>query len=109
MADLRDHHTTIFVPPDVAAPLEIARQQWDPDMAAAIPAHVTVVYPNEAPAADPLRERLREATAHIAPFRLRLGPRACFGQPEDGIYVEVEDLDEGYGTMRAAILGAARR
>jgi 2'-5' RNA ligase len=107
--DYRDHHATIFVPPDVAEPLEIARRQWDPDMAAVIDAHVTVVYPNEAPAPDALVDRLQAAAASIAPFRLRLGTRACFGRPDDGIYVDVEDVDGGYGDLREAMLGPARR
>lgn len=109
MPDYRDHHATIFVPPDLAEPLEVTRRQWDPDMAAVIPAHVTVVYPNEAPVRDVLVDRVRAAAARVAPFRLRLGPRACFGRPEDGIYVDVEDIDGGFGDLREAMLGAERR
>ena len=45
MTDDRDHHATIFVPPDVARPVEAARREWDPVMAAQIAAHVTVVHP----------------------------------------------------------------
>jgi 2'-5' RNA ligase len=109
LTELRDHHATIFLPPEVAAPLEIARRQWDPDMAAMIPAHVTVVYPNEAPSADVLADWVSATVARITPFRLRLGPRACFGRPEDGIYVDVDDIDGGYGDLREAMLGAERR
>ena len=105
----RDHHATIFVPANVAGPLEVTRRQWDPEMAVVIAAHVTVVYPDEAPAADVLAQRVQAAAVRISPFRLRLGPRACFGRPEDGIYVDVEDPDDGYGDLREAVLGPARR
>ena len=79
MPAYRDHHATIFVPANVAGPLEVARRQWDPEMATVIAAHVTVVYPDEAPAADMLARRVQAAAARISPFRLWLGPRACFG------------------------------
>src|SRR5438445_11019611 len=49
MADYRDHHGTIFLPPEVAGSIEAARREWDPDMANRIAAHVTLVYPQEAP------------------------------------------------------------
>ncbi len=46
------HHATIFLPPDVAGPIEEARRRWDPVMAAQIAAHVTLAYPREAPSRD---------------------------------------------------------
>jgi hypothetical protein len=48
MTEYRDHHAMIFVTPDAAGPLESMRREWDPDMAAVIAAHVTLVYPHEA-------------------------------------------------------------
>ncbi len=104
MADYRDHHATIFVAPEVAGPIEAARRDWDPDMAARIAAHVTLVYPQEAPITDLLVERLREASNNIRPFRLRLGGLACFERPEGGVYVNVEDIDGGYRKMREEVL-----
>jgi 2'-5' RNA ligase superfamily protein len=104
MADYRDHHATIFVAPEVAGPIEAARQDWDPDMAARIAAHVTVAYPHEAPVSDLLVERVREASKNVRPFRLRLGSIGCFEDPEGGVYVNVEDLDGGYRKMRDEVL-----
>ena len=104
MADLTNHHATIFVAPKVAEAIEPVRHEWDPIMAAQIAAHVTLVYPQEAPLVDLLVERVRLASAHAAPFRLRLGGLAYFGSPEGGVYVEVEDVDEGYRQLRADVL-----
>jgi 2'-5' RNA ligase len=104
MTDYRDHHATIFVAPEVAGPIEAVRQDWDPRMAARIAAHVTVAYPQEAPTSDLLIERVREASKSIRSFRLRLGGLGCFEFPEDGVYVNVEDLDGGYRRLRGQVL-----
>jgi GNAT superfamily N-acetyltransferase len=100
----RDHHATIFVPPEVAIPIEAARRAWDPDMAAQIAAHVTVAYPREAPDAALLVERARVAAAAVGPFRLRLGALACFGRPEDGVHLAVDDVDGGVRALRERML-----
>ena len=104
MARYRDHHATIFVTPAIAGPIEAARREWDPAMAAQIAAHVTVAYPQEAPISDLLVERVLAASAGIPPFRLRLGRVAIFGSPEDSVYVAVEDIDGGYRKMREEVL-----
>lgn len=104
MPDYRDHHATIFLPPEVAGPIEAARQEWDPSMANRIAAHVTLAYPQEAPNPELLIERVREASDSIGPFRLRLGGVACFERPEYGVYVEVEDIGGGYRKMREHVL-----
>ena len=94
----------IFVPPDVAAPLEAVRREWDPDMAAQVAAHVTLVYPHEAPDVELLVSRLTGVMLATAPFRLRLGGLACFDRPEGGVYVDVKDLDGGCGRLRDQLL-----
>src|SRR5687767_9678117 len=104
MADYRDHHATVFLAPRVAGVIEELRQEWDPSMAALIPAHITLVYPREAPLVGLLVERLQNASAQALPFRLRVGGSACFGRPEDGVYVQIVDLDGGYSKLRATIL-----
>jgi 2'-5' RNA ligase len=104
MADYREHHATIFLPPDVAESIEAARATWDPDMAKQIAAHITLAYPQEAPNAGLLVERIREASGGVGPFRLRLGDVGCFERPEDGVYIDVEDIDGGYRTMREQVL-----
>jgi 2'-5' RNA ligase len=104
MPGYHNHHATIFVPPAVAEPIEAVRRAWDPVMAAQIAAHVTLAYPQEAPLADLLVERVRTASAETAAFRLRLGEPAYFGCPEDGVYVEVEDVDGEHRRMRERVL-----
>jgi 2'-5' RNA ligase len=99
-----DHHLTIFLPAEVAAPIEAARREWDPVMADQIAAHVTLVYPREAPDRDLLVQRLRAARRVIAPFRLRLGALACFERPDDGVHVTVDDVDGGYRAVRQRVL-----
>jgi len=109
MADYHSHHATIFMPPELAAPIEAARREWDPDMAARIAAHVTLAYPQEAPIPDLLVERVRHSSGHVRPFRLRLGDVGCFERPEGGVYLEVADIDGGYGRMRDEVLRAPFR
>ncbi len=101
---LRDHHATIFVPSGAAGPIEAVRRTWDPGMAAQIAPHVTLAYPQEASDAGLLTARLRAASLVSAPFRLRLGRISCFGRPEDGVYVEIGDVDGEYGRLREELL-----
>jgi hypothetical protein len=75
-------------------------------MAAQIRAHVTLAYPQEAPLADLLVARLRAASYHFAPFQLRLGALAYFEHPEDGVYIEVQDIDRDYCRLRQHLLCA---
>jgi hypothetical protein len=101
---LRDHHATIFLPGAVAEPIEAVRRVWDPAMAAQIAAHVTLVYPQEAPEAGPLAERLGAVCAGTGRFRLRLGALAYFDRPDDGVYVGVQDGDGACRRIREAVL-----
>jgi 2'-5' RNA ligase len=101
---VQSHHATIFLAPSLAEPIEAIRRAWDPFMAAQIAAHVTLVYPEEAPCLAHLVACVRTASSCIAPFRLRLGGVAHFGRPEDGVYIAVEDVDGGYRDAREAIL-----
>src|SRR5262249_29507617 len=91
-------------PPDVVGPIEAARRQWDPVMAAQIAAHVTLAYPREAPRRDLLVERLREVSRGGAPFKLRLGRLRYRDRPAAGVHVEGADLDGGHARMRLAVL-----
>jgi 2'-5' RNA ligase len=104
MVDYQNHHATIFIPIDLASSIEAVRREWDPIMANQIAAHVTLVYPREARDVDLLVERLQTACAHIPPFRLRVGRLAYFGRPEDGVYIEVVDVDGGFDALREQVL-----
>jgi 2'-5' RNA ligase len=102
--DVRDHHAMIFLPPEIAAGVEEARREWDPVMSAQIAAHVTLVYPREAPVVGLLVERLRLAAAATPRFRLRLGALVDAARPEDGASLHVEDVDGGYAAIRRRVL-----
>lgn len=106
MADTHysNYHATIFVPAEVAVPLDVCRRTWDPVMAGQIAAHVTLVYPQEIPGAEWLIEKLRDVCPATAPLHLRLGPLAYFGRPEDGVYVEVADMEGACRQWRARVL-----
>lgn len=104
MNGLRDHHATPFVPADIARPIEAVRRAWDPAMARQIGAHVTLVYPQEEPDPAELIRRTRSAGEGLGPARFRLGGRACFGHPEDGVYLRVEDVDGIFRELRDRIL-----
>jgi len=80
------------------------RRERDPMMAARIGAHITVVYPEEAPDVDLLVERVRAARPTVPPFRLRLGGTACFERAKSGVYLDVDDLDGGYRKLREDVL-----
>jgi hypothetical protein len=73
-------------------------------MAAQIGAHITLAYPQEAPISDLLVARVRAASRHTPPFRLRLGALTYFERPEDGIYIHVEDVDGDYRRLRERVL-----
>lgn len=98
------HHATLFVDPAVSAPLEAMRRRWDPEMARQIAAHVTLVYPWEAPDSTLLAEWLRAAASGHGPFRLRAGVlNGDAPAARDGCAYTVEDIDGGHASLRAAI------
>lgn len=94
----------IPLPADVRAGLDAVRQKWNPERAAGNPAHVTVVYHDEAPDPAELAGRLRAAAARIAPFDLVLGPVERFPEPARGAYLAVADPTAGVGAVRAVVL-----
>ena len=98
------HHATIFVPPDIASPLEVYRQAWDPVMAEQIAAHVTLIYPQEVSGAELLTEKLRNICSATTSFRLKLGNLTYSGSPEGGVYVAVDDTEGACGRLRTQVL-----
>jgi 2'-5' RNA ligase len=106
---MRDAHATLFLDAAAAARVEPLRQRWDPVMADQIAAHLTVTYPTEIPSAPTLRERLEAATERVGPFRLRLGEVRSFGEPEQGLFAEVVDVDGGWLALREAVGFTSKR
>jgi 2'-5' RNA ligase len=107
---VRDHHATLFLPPGEARDeVEAVRRAWDPAMAEAIGAHVTALYPVEAPSPEALLARVEAVTAKTAPLPLTLGGYALFPPPYDGAYREVGDDRGGFAALRRALTGAPFR
>lgn len=100
-------HLMAFLPADAARQVEALRRASDPGMAAMVAAHVTVVYPEEAPDTALLVERLRALS--IPPFRLALGAPAAFTEERAGAGLHVVDLDGGWSRIRAGLLAAPFR
>jgi 2'-5' RNA ligase len=83
--------------------VESLRAELDPRMAALIPAHVTVVYDDEAPDPDLLADGLRDAGREAPPIELRLATVAAFEPPDEGLYVATKASD-GLARLRVAVL-----
>ena len=80
------------------------RHTWDPAMACAVPAHVTVTYPEETSDENLL---LARAAAHfpiVPPFRLRLGEVFAEDDGRGGVFIAVEDIDGGWADLKRHLL-----
>jgi hypothetical protein len=73
-------------------------------MAAVVPAHVTVTYPEETTDEDLLLHRAELLTGTVAPFRLRLGGVFAVDQGRGGVFVAVHDTDGGWADLRRRLL-----
>jgi 2'-5' RNA ligase len=70
-------------------------------MAAAIPAHITLVYPDEHPGFEALSDRVKLLAERQRGFRVRLGDFRAFPPPDEGcVYVEVRDDDGQFAALR---------
>lgn len=80
------------------------RQRWDPLMAAVVPAHVTVVYPEETVDVDLLLQRAEQWAGTVARFRLRLGEVFAEDGGRGGVFAAVDDVDGGWRELRRLLL-----
>ena len=94
----------ITLPEDLRADIDAARMRWNPELASGNPAHVTIVYHDEAPDPALLRSRLEHACRITAPFRLSLGAVESFAAPVSGAFVAVEDPTRGVEQLRRHVL-----
>ncbi len=99
----RRHLCAVLTGPAVEA-VERWRHTWDPAMAAVVPAHVTVAYPEEVSDEDPLLRRAEALVGTMPPFRLRLGEVTADDHGRGGVFVTVEDVDGGWSAVRRRLL-----
>lgn len=98
------HHLTIRVADgDLRDRIEPMRDRWDPVMAAGVPAHVTVVYPEEVTDHDLLLARVDDAVGDLRAFPL--DARGIELEEEfGGVNVSVTDRTGAIGALRARLL-----
>jgi 8-oxo-dGTP pyrophosphatase MutT (NUDIX family) len=100
------HHLTILLPDGaVRSRVEPERSRWDPVMAGGVPAHVSVVYPEEVADFDGLLERARVVTRDRAGFHLDVREILRTEEPH-GVFVglRVTDRTGGLAELRHALL-----
>lgn len=98
-------HATLFFDAKTSALVQPLRKRWDPAMAREIAPHVSVTYPEEIPDADQLVKRVAHAAPQVRPFALRLDQVGHWGDPRDGVRVDVVDVEGGWTALRSLILG----
>lgn len=105
MSDRADLRVIALVGGAAGEHLDAARRRFDPLMAEQAPAHVTVVYPTEAPHADLLRARLVAAGVRTPPFPLVLGEVVAHrGRPRLGVHHLVHDPVGVWAWLREFLL-----
>jgi hypothetical protein len=67
---IRRHLTAVLPGGAFVTEIEALRRRWDPVMAAAVPAHVSVVYPEETVDEAVLLDRMRRESARLRAFPL---------------------------------------
>ena len=70
-------------------------------MAALVPAHVTVTYPEETPDESLLLRRAEKIAGETPPFRLRVGTPFT---AESGVFLTVDDVEAGWSTLKRRLL-----
>jgi hypothetical protein len=84
--------------------IEQWRNAWDPAMACVVPAHLTVVYPEETVDDDLLLRRAERFVSAMVPFRLRLEEVFAEDGGRGGVFVAVHDVDGGWTRLRRQLL-----
>lgn len=94
----------ITLPAPLRDPIDALRMRWNPEVATGNPAHLTIVYHDEAPDEDLLQARLAAACRVATPFRLVLGGVERFAEPDAGAFLAVSDPEGGVARLRCAVL-----
>lgn len=91
---------TAFLPSPIGERVDEIRARWDPGMADHIPAHITVLH--DAPDDHALRSGL-DLVAAGPQLLVRLTDARCWGAPDNGIYLGVEDTRGDINRIRGLL------
>ncbi|SDM37002.1 ADP-ribose pyrophosphatase YjhB, NUDIX family [Allokutzneria albata] len=97
---VRIHLAGLLACPEVQA----LRLRWDPVMAALVPPHVTVAYPEEVPDVDLLVRRTTALAQETAPMAIRLTSVVADDEGRGGVFVAVDDSQRGWAGLRLGLL-----
>lgn len=100
-------HVTLFVSEPAAREVDGLRRVWDPAMAAQIPPHLTAAYPDEVESVEKALAFVDVAAKEVGALEMELGHLVHDGDPGDGVFVEVEDLDGQWGRLRTLVAANA--
>ena len=78
--------------------------RWNPEVAAGNPAHVTIVYHDEAPDRSELERRLAEVCRTQPAFDLSVGRARPFPSPVRGAFFDVVDAGGRVHAIRRSVL-----
>lgn len=102
------HHATAFLPSAAAIEIESLRRKWDPVMAAQIPVHFTLVYPEETADPEELQRTTGLTCSDTEPLIVSIGPAFYVGQPADGVFFSIVDIDGSIERFRERTVPKAR-
>ncbi|MGP3979321.1 2'-5' RNA ligase family protein [Streptomyces sp. 8N114] len=100
---MRRHLCVLLAGPE-AEQIERWRHIWDPAMASTVPAHVTVTYPEETADEALLLQRAELCRHQTPPFRLSLGEVFAEDEGRGGVFVAVDDVNQGWAGLRRRLL-----
>jgi 8-oxo-dGTP pyrophosphatase MutT (NUDIX family)/2'-5' RNA ligase len=93
----------MFLPGPVAERVDEIRTRFDPETARHIRPHITVVHDAGEALLGELRSQLELVASACPPLSLRLTTARCWGAPEAGIYLAIEDGQEAIEAIRRAL------
>lgn len=94
----------VTLPDELQRRIAPLRERWNPERALGNPAHVTIVYQDEASDADLLEARLRATACNLTPFELSVDGPARFPDPARGAFLRVSDLTNAISFVRYEVL-----
>lgn len=95
-------HVLFALRGELAEDLQALRVEWDPVMAARVPPHVTLVYPEETVNESLLLDRVAQVADATAPFAIWLGDLES--SDRGGVWFPVVDPSDSWERLRSRLL-----